>query len=126
LFRQACDDSKLRDADEYEEIISIIEELSFNELAMLAILGRFEKANPMKDNETPVQWTAKYWEKFVQATSTELMLPEELIQPMLVRLQRSGCYQEIGGNYMDYAGGLGTLTALYYRIEEICGEITDC
>jgi hypothetical protein len=111
------------DTDDYEEILSIIDDLSYRELQILALLGQFEKKNPKQNSESDVQWTNRYWSSFVQAISDQLKISADTVSAMLTRLQRSGCYKGIDGSYMDYSGGQGHLTPLYRRLEKIAGTI---
>lgn len=123
-LRKSFASETIRDVDEYEEVIAVIDDLSFNELRLMSILAKFEKRHPHTD-EDQLKRTFIYWEEFIHSASSELSVPQEMIHPMLIRLQRSGCYQEFVGTYFDYKGGQGNLTKLYYRIEEISGDVTN-
>ena len=121
LLKDAFGESKIRNADEYEEVIGIIEDLSFNELRILSTLARFERTFPVREGSDRLQTADKFWPSFTQSVSNDLAIQTDMVQPMLVRLQRSGCYQEFTGGIWDYNGERGHLTPLYYRIEEIVG-----
>ena len=109
--------------DEFEELLSILDELSFRELIILGHLARLERSTPFADSDNDLQRAVKVWPELEAVVKTQMGLEPEQLAPILVRLQRSGCYSEITGGYWDYTGGRGRLTALFYRLENVVGRI---
>lgn len=110
--------------DEYEELLGIVEELSFRELTLLGLLAEAERATTLGAADNDLQRANKYWPQFEVLAKTTLDLEPGSLAPMLVRLQRSGCYAEITGAYWDYTGGRGHLTQLYRRLVRAAGEMS--
>ena len=109
--------------DEFEELLSILDELSFRELIILGHLARLERSTPFAASDNDLQRAEKVWPELETVVRSQLGLEPEQLAPILVRLQRSGCYTEITGGYWDYSGGRGRLTTLYYRLESVIGHI---
>ena len=118
-------DGRVSDADEYEELIGLTDELSHRELVILALLNEHEKANPIKEGENELQRASRFWPGFVADIESRLGLDELLLRALLVRLQRSGCYEEFTGSYLSYTGGRGRTTDLYLRLTRTAGSIKD-
>lgn len=118
-------DGRVSDVDEYEELIGLTDELSLRELTILAILSENEKANPIRESENELQRASRFWPGFVADVESKLGLDEELLRALLVRLQRSGCYEEFTGSYLSYTGGKGRATDLYLRLTRAAGSISD-
>ena len=116
---------RVNDADEYEELLAIIDDLSFRELTILSVLAEHERraVHPQMDND--LQRANRIWPAFEQEVTKRLGIEAKALAPMLVRLQRTGLYVEITGSYWDYPGGRGHLTALWRRLETVLGEIDD-
>jgi hypothetical protein len=116
---------RVSDVDEYEELIGLTDELSHRELVILAILSEHEKANPIEEGENELQRAWRFWPGFVVDVNSRLGLDEPLLRALLVRLQRSGCYEEFTGSYASYTGGRGRTTEIYLRLTLAAGSIND-
>jgi len=123
LLRSTFSESPPQSMDEYEEILSIIEDFSFRELQILALLAKVERETLFQGGENDLQRANAIWPKFEALVQQHLGIDSEKLAPMLVRLQRSGCYIEITGAYWDYTGGRGYLSSLYRRLENLAGSI---
>jgi len=110
-------------SDEYEEYLSILDELTFRELMILNILHRYEEATPFNQNENDLQRANRFWEQFIGEVETELQIPRNEIDSLLTRLNRTGCYETFTGTYLDYTGGKGKLTPLYYRLKSLVERV---
>lgn len=122
LLRGSFDSSVVRSTDEYEELLAIVDDLSLRELQILALFAQAERAATFRGEENDLQRANAIWPGFESAVKERLRLSPEDLAPMLVRLQRSGCYVEIPGGYWDYTGGRGHLSRLYHRLEEVAGS----
>ncbi len=98
--------------DEYEEMLSILDDLSFREIQVMQILYRFEKDISIKEREIYISKASDYWNEFWAAISLEIGIPKEEISGFLERLKRTGLYNTFDG----YVGGeLGHLTPNFYK-----------
>jgi len=118
-------DGRVADVDEYEDLIGLTDELSHRELVILALLNEHEKANPSEEGENELQRASRFWPGFVVDVKSKLGLDESLLRALLVRLQRSGCYEEFTGSYLSYTGGRGRTTDLYLRLTLAAGSNKD-
>lgn len=55
LLRSAVTEEKVSSIDEYEELLSIINELSYRELGLLSLLASHERATPLQPGEKQLQ-----------------------------------------------------------------------
>lgn len=122
LFKSSLINEKDISMDEYEEYLSILNELSYREFYILSKLHRYEKLYPKYGNENDLQRCTKFWEEFIDDIKRDLKIEKEEAQAMLTRISRTGCYEPITGAYLSYAGGNGKLTPIFYRIIELIGE----
>lgn len=107
-----------QDMDQYEEIISIIEELSIKEFHILIILDEYVSQCERKEDDNDLNWASCYFPKFIERINREMGISEIYLQAILKRIERTGLYAEIVGTYLDYAGGKGYLTPLYYDFKK--------
>ena len=89
LLASSFSDMPPRDIEEFEELLKIVDELSFNEWRALAILDQ-HTSTPRSDEENDLQWTWKFWNDFRQAAGSELGIPTDEFVPFMTRLGRSG------------------------------------
>jgi len=110
-----------RNIDEYEEYLSILDELSYRELGILIRLYHFENLHPNAEGENELQRTAKFWDEFCKTIMNEFDIEEDEINSVLVRLKRTGCYMSLIG-YWDDEGNKGKTTATFKRLIKMIGE----
>jgi len=107
-------------ADEYEDYLAVLDELSYRELCVLATLEQFEKQFPPKPDQNEHQRVEQYWETFSELACRRCMVPAEELNPLMMRIQRSGTYQEaLGSLFGGLARGKGFLTPTYARLAEL-------
>jgi hypothetical protein len=123
LLSSSVSTNLFNNSDEYEEYLSILDELTFRELVMLNILHRHEEATPFNQNENDLQRANRFWEQFIREVETELRIPQNEIDSLLTRLNRTGCYETFTGSYLDYTGGKGKLTPLYFRLKSLVENV---
>ncbi|WDD99527.1 hypothetical protein [Thalassomonas actiniarum] len=116
LFTATFKDNQFNKIDEYEELLSVIDDLSVRELNILSLLDSFEQKHPVQKEENELQRSDHYWGTFIETVENEFSLNRDELKGVLVRLQRSGLYAPFEGNYWDYEGGRGFLSALYYKL----------
>jgi hypothetical protein len=119
LLKNGLTTSLLNKADEYDDYLQILDELSIREITILFILSEYEKKNPIKDNETEVNRTSRYWSDFIKETTNLLHINENELKGILSRISRSGCFVEITGTFWNYTGGQGLLTDVYYKLMDL-------
>lgn len=107
-------DSGLSDGDEYEDFLSILDELTYREIRALSILNEFS-GTIREESQNEMQWTMTFWEDFCQRLSDDLPLPIDEVADFMKRLGRTGCFHELIG-YYDTRPGVGTLTPTYLRL----------
>jgi hypothetical protein len=103
-------------SDEHEELLSILEEVTLREFAILIDLRGRELSQPRREDENDLQHALKYWEAFSQATIQNFGIPADSFNAFMARLERTGLYIRITGNYYDYSGDIGTTTPLLSRM----------
>lgn len=101
------------DSDEFEEYLSILDDLSLRELQILLSLKGFEesprsqaivggKVVPVND----LKHAQVFWDKFAKDAEEKCAVPRHHLGAMLTRLARTGLVEPITGTYYDYRGGL--------------------
>ena len=121
LLQASIAEAGPRDVDEYEEFLSILDELSYRELRALAILDTFSD-RPRSNDQNDLQWTNTFWEEFERRLVAELDVPPDEVVDFMNRISRTGCYEMFTGGYMDYTGGKGKLTPTYRRLKRFIAD----
>ena len=109
--------------DEYEDYTSILNELTEREFALLSLKYKYEKENSVRYvNDGHIK---KYWEKFKnQACELGFNYPE--IPLILMRVQRTGCYQiNLRGSYGNNTrihNTYGNTTIIFRKIYSLATE----
>lgn len=114
-------ENKKLDTDEFEEFVSILDDLSYREIEILQLLHHFEKntpadlvdrGNPELKLENSVQIAMRFWDQFEDAISNRLGINSEVLISLMVRLQRTGLYRMLHGHWGD-KNKHGETTALF-------------
>lgn len=119
LLRAATEDGKLDVIDEYEEFLSIVDELSHRELLVLSTLAKYEALYPKEEGENDLQRANRFWDSFTDELVQRLAIRSTEVDSLLTRLNRSGCYETFTGGYFDYTGGKGKITSVFHRFKEL-------
>jgi hypothetical protein len=117
------------DLDQFEDYISIFNELSDREFAILCIKMEYEKqAVPdeaifgLDKPSNPYQKTSAYWKDFEKEVVIKLKIEKEELNASLFRLQRTGCYM-IHTGYLDMKNnGCGDTTIIFKKLYKIIKE----
>ena len=120
LLLTATQDYRL-ESDEFDEFISILEDLSPRELEILLVLGRFEDLNPRQlievkgypQPENDFQRAKHFWSSFQKEIENEYRVHIDMLPSILTRLARTGLYEPINGTFYGYRGGMGHLTPAF-------------
>ena len=103
-------------SDEHEELLTILEEITVREFAILSDLRNRELAHSWKEGENALQHALRYWGEFKTTIVEAYDVPAESFNAFMARLERTGLYLRITGNYLDYSGDIGTTTPLLARL----------
>lgn len=117
LLTSSITSSEISTIDEYEEYLSILDELSFRELELLVVLSRYEKDNFLQDDTDQIQRPNRFWDQFYSEVCSRFSLSDGELNGILARLNRTGLYRTIIGMYPGYTGEKGELTPLYTKLE---------
>jgi len=107
--------SKSTAVEEFEEHLTILDDLSYRELQVLLILEHYEEANPQRNFKNVHTRAELFWEDFQSECSTKLAIPTNELNGVLTRLTRTGLYETIAFTSM---GNRGRLTRNFYRFIE--------
>lgn len=130
LLAGARADPHVEFENEYEDLLKVLDDTTYRELGVLAILAELEERYPLaaedarEGNERRIYLRAhRIWNpdfgNFEKVACVRIgLLPSEL-QATLTRLTRTGLYRQIITMVSGYTGNLGTLTPLYYRLANI-------
>lgn len=116
LLDSSLDPALQVSSDEHEELLAVLEEISLREFAILNDLRNHELAHPWSEGENALQHACKYWAEFKAAIIETYGVPTESFNAFMARLERTGLYLRITGNYYDYSGDIGTTTPLFARL----------
>lgn len=122
LLDSSLDASLRVSDDEHEELLALLEEITLREFAILRDLRNRELANPRQKGENELQHAWRYWKDFRAATVETYGVPDESFNAFMARLERTGLYLRITGNYLDYSGDIGTTTPLLARVIALVNE----
>jgi hypothetical protein len=113
--------SSLNLGDEYEDLLSVLDELSYRELSILAILLEFENQNEKSADETEPQWTTKFWTQFGEEVFTRFQIPLSELDYVMTRIGRTATfisYRAYGALYIGDLGGRGRSTPIFHKLTQ--------
>jgi hypothetical protein len=106
--------------NDFDDYTSIFNELSEREFFILVIKYHYEIKNKVNANKlNPAQLTNTYWDNFKNEVCSKIGLPENELDPLLIRLQRTGCYIKHTGYWDDGPNAKGDTTDLFKKIYEL-------
>lgn len=111
--------------DEYEDYLSILDDLSYRELMLLIKLDKYEEEHPLQEGENDLQRANHFWEKYCDEIICDLSIPPDELNATLTRLNRTGCYETFIGAYLDYTGGKGKTTPTFKRLKKLISSNVD-
>lgn len=120
LLQNGMMDAQADSVDDYEELVGLIDDLSFREWEALLIFERHLSA--VEPDPNPLARVNQIWDEFVDDLNRILGVHKEEASSFMNRIARTGLYNEITGAYWDYAGGLGIVTAKFARLRKIVDE----
>ena len=124
LLKSAFTENHPRNIDEFEEFVSILDDLSFEEWRVLTILDSYSN-RPRTPDQNDLIWSRTFWDNFQSRVEQELGIPKGEFTPFMNRLNRKGLYDQIVGTYWDYDGGIGMLTPRFHRLKSFVSSRTE-
>jgi NRPS condensation-like uncharacterized protein len=100
--------------DEYEELLAVLDAISFREFNVLHSLYQLEQSNPGDENN--LGNINKYWEEFKDKVMAEVKIPQKSLSAFMAKIERTGLYLRITGGFYDYEGDKGRTTPLFGRL----------
>jgi hypothetical protein len=79
LLRYALDSDSFSSIEEYEEVLSIFDEVSYRELGVLVLLNEFETAATHQTFDSDVARIGSYWEAFRIKTCETFDIPSRYL-----------------------------------------------
>ncbi len=115
--------------EDFEYYIPILNDLSDLEFSILTLKLKYENDHLPEKGDTvfkvngqelnPLQTCTHYWKYFIAETiETTKIAPEEL-QAILLRIQRTGCYQLFKGFWDDSSDQVGNTTPIFHKLVSI-------
>jgi hypothetical protein len=132
LFANYVKGESVATGDAYEEMLAVLDDLSYREFQVLLILHRFETETPLEEQPdtapvvTKLHRATRFWDDFVQAVESEAGIPSNAIPGALERLTRTGLYQTNRALVAGYPGEKGNLTpnfATFLKALGSAGEV---
>lgn len=121
LLKSAANTSTYRNSgvDEYEEYLSILNELSVREWNILDVIYSFETSFLRQASENPLQYAMRYWPQLRKELISRGLTTENQVNAFLARLNRTGCYVTFTGDYLSYSGDMGRTTETYRKLRSL-------
>jgi len=94
LFTGYIKGDMVEKADDYEEWLQVLDDLSYREFQILVVLHRYEVMAGIVEDENKNQGHViqGYWSDFVRTVSAEVGVPENAVKGIMERLTRTGLY----------------------------------
>lgn len=117
LLTASIIEGNFADTDEYEEYLQILDELSYREFLILLRLSEYEDRN-QDGTKNDLELAELFWDDFRLDLKLELMIPDDDVEPCLIRLARTGCYELFMGKYWGVRDGEGKTTSRFHRLKD--------
>lgn len=118
LFRKAFIPDAIIDFDYYEELLSILDDMSYREIMALCKLYEYECKSFEHLNLTDKERADSFWDKFILDLTFDLGVRKQEVLDFLKRLERTGCYKTIdtfwGNDKLS-----GKLTTIFYSLMDL-------
>lgn len=106
--------------NEFEDYSQIFDELTEREFIILSLKYDFEKkASVLENSLNPLQRTSSYWEDFKREVKSKLNIEADILNALLLRLQRTGCYIKHKGYWDESYEEVGDTTAILKTIIDV-------
>lgn len=125
LLHSTINSSEISKTDEYEEYLSILDEISCRELGILVVLSRYEKEYPRQAEKNGADRSVQFWDQFSSEVCSRFSVSPEELSNIITRLNRTGLYitftgySSVAESNLNYTGRIGELTPLYIKLEKL-------
>lgn len=126
LFAKHLTKNQFSKADEYDDYLRILDELTFREIYMLYRLKQYEDTAHLievdeddEDKDDELRITSRYWGKFTREMHETLGIEYPEIAGLLTRAGRTGCYAPITSMTLGYRGNQGKTTRVFEKLVEM-------
>lgn len=102
--------------DEFEEALSVVDELSFREWSALIIFQDMIDQVPADENQ--LKRVMEIWEPFKERVHKELCIPIDEVEHFIQRTSRTGLFSRLTGFWGDN-GNTGMTTPMFIRIRRL-------
>jgi len=114
ILKNAVLVDKVKDHDEPEKYLSVVAELSEDEILLAKIIYDQQKERP-HSGENELRWAKnKGWNELPKLAK-DFSSPDDLCF-LLNRIAKSGLLREITGTFLDYQGGVYVITETFRKI----------
>lgn len=100
------------DADEYEQMQHVLDDISLREYQALLILRALENRHPYTDGLNVAQHTGQFWNEYTHRLVQKGISKEELLG-FFGRLARTGLFETYAGRFLDVGGGEGQTSVMF-------------
>lgn len=119
LLCSSAEPARFSSLDEYEEFLSIVDDVSFREFGVLTQLREFERAAEGTIYPTTVARIEGYWEEFREQACQLFKISPKVFGPFMTRLERTALFTRDTGAFWDEHPGFGHTTDLFERLSAI-------
>lgn len=119
LLKSSFQSDSPKDLDETEELIGVLEDVSYREWKSLLLLSSFFEQNIRKADHNDLQHIISFWPEFKTELTKYIEIPEVECSSFMNRIERTGLYSQFVGSFLDYSGGIGYLTPRFYRLKAL-------
>jgi hypothetical protein len=128
LFAAVTSDSEaniLSDFDEFEDYLSILDELSWQQMAILESLYLYESKHPIEKERRDIRMRAnkKFWKDFQNEIHNRFGVSTIAFDAVMIRIERTGClyYPRAAAN--DLRPQSGMTTQLFHNLRRLIYEV---
>ena len=116
---RGASETKNKETNMGESFLTVLTELSIEEIQLAKILYEMQKSKPKK-LENELIWVSGAWEHLPEKCTPII---RDNISFYLKRLERTGLIYEITGGYINYSGGIYIISDTFIKLMEFLGGI---
>lgn len=124
LFRHGIKDTLNILEEEYEYFLTILDELTLQEIEILSILNQLEsKTNPQQNQRNAILNANKeIWQEFREIMMTKFQIDNNSLDDILIRIERTGCLYLPRISANDLRPYAAMTTDIYKKLKECIRE----
>lgn len=122
LLKSSFEEKGFSEADEYDDYLKILDELSFREIFMLYTLKTYEDSVELSDSpkdedeNDELRIASRYWTSFYKEINRAISISYSEFKGLISRLVRTGCYSPITSMTPGYEGDVGKTTEVFAKL----------